>query len=478
MLLACEGLSSLVLGRSLLRRVPGLAGLLPEVAPLAWLPIDESQRALAGASNPGLYRLDADPLVGYTLRADAELTIGNGRIRSDALGLRSRPSPAEPKGALRIAVVGASIPFGHGLDDDETIAHRLEQILTEARGPEARPIVCRTVAMGRWSACNASQFLLDHWIELAPDIVLYMPFINDLSDTDRVDETGQRRSAPDPTARDPWLCVGSENLMRLRARFIDASERGVIRLAPAETGADALLADLSPESSWRYDRNAACLLALSEALGRRHGRLALLVYTESDHDWHLLSRLQAVAPELAVVPLLRYAPPEFRLPDNYHPHAETARVLALWIAEELLARGWVDRGAGRPLPPTPEAYSDLRARPVSPADVARRSQEAHERDRAALLPAIDLRTGYGFRQVLGGLDESGIVGSRMLVLLAPAGEALELQLAPIEERPDLYPLDVRVEVDGLPIGTVTLTAEGPAVATLTLPARAGAPAPI
>jgi hypothetical protein len=332
--------------------------------------------------------------------------------------------------------------------------------------------------MGRWSTGNAVQFLFDHWVELAPDIVLYIPFSNDLSDTDRVDETGQRRWIPDPSARDPWLCVGSESLMRLRSRFLDAMERGVVRLAPEGAGVDALAADLSPESIWRYDRNAQQLLELEAALCSRGGRLAIATFSEAEHDWHLLARLQAAEPSLCVLPLLQYYPDEFKLPDSYHPHAETTRVVALWLAEELLERGWLDRGEGRPLPPVPETYARVRGAPLSPEEIARRSEQAHKRDRAALLPAVDLRDGYGLRQVYGGLDESGLVGGRLLVLLAPAGDTLELTLAPVEDRPDLYPLEVRVEVDGQPAGVVTLTAERPLVARLPLPARAEAAAPL
>ena len=477
-LLACEGLCSLALGSSLLRRLPGASILLPASNPLAWMPIPDTHRAAAGSGNPGLYRLDTDPLVGYTLRTNAELLIGDGTIHSDALGLRRRPAGAEPRGALRIAVVGASIPFGHGLDDDETIAHRIEELLAASRGPSARPVACRTVAMGRWSTGNAVQFLLDHWVELAPEIVIYIPFSNDLSDTDQVDETGQRRWRPDPAARDPWLCVGSESLMRLRTRFTDAMERGVIRLAPEGAGVDALVADLSPESAWRYDRNASRLLELAAMLERSGGHLAVATFAEAEHDWHLLARLQAAEPELCVLPLMRYYPQEFRLPDNYHPHAETARVVALWVAQELLARGWVDGGEGRPLPPVPDAYARVRGAPLPPEEIARRSDEARGRDRERLLPGIDLRTGYGLRQIFGGLDESGLVGGRMLALLAPEGDALELMLAPVEERPDLYPLEVRVEVDGQPAGAVTLTAGEPLEARLPLPARADPAAPL
>ena len=53
------------------------------------------------------------------------------------------------------------------------MANRLEELLTATRGRRRGP--CRrTVAMGRWNCRNAVSFLLDHFDELRPDVVVYV----------------------------------------------------------------------------------------------------------------------------------------------------------------------------------------------------------------------------------------------------------------------------------------------------------------
>jgi hypothetical protein len=73
-------------------------------------------------------------------------------------------------------------------------------------------------------------------------------------------------------------------------------------------------------------------------------------------------------------------------------------------------------------------------------------------------------------QVFGGLNADLSARSRLLLVLRPDGGAVELELGPLAARPDLYPLDVAVEIDGRPAGHLSVTAEGPVSARLPLPA--------
>lgn len=464
-LLALEGALALAGRPPLLPSLPRLWGAAGSDA--AWRPLSEEERRLAAAGNPGIWRAHPDPRVGYVLRARSELAVREGQIRSDGLGLRRRPG--EPReGALRIAVMGASIPFGYGLDDDEVLAHRLELALDAARGPDARPVQCRTVAMGRWNVRNAVSFLLDHLPDLRPDLVLFMPFDNDLSDTDQVDETGHRRAAPDPAASDPWLSVRADDLSALVRRLQDARERGLLATAFGDLGPDALTADISPESTRRYDENAALLLRLRDELAAHGARLAYLAYNEGPHAWHLLRRLLAAAPDLPVIPLLERTTAEFSLGYDPHPSARTIEVLAGWVAQDLLARGLVDAGLGRPLPAAPAAYSALRAPSRGREEIEALSRAARDEALRLLQPAIDFRDGRGIRQLFGGVSTLATAGPRLLALLARR-ETLVVELAPLAERPDLYPLRVQVLADGAPLGALLLSADGPARTRFALP---------
>jgi hypothetical protein len=464
-LLALEGALSLARRPSLVHSLPRLWG---AAAPdEAWRPLSDEERRRAAAENPGIWRAHPDPRVGYVLRTRSELAVRDGQIRSDGLGLRRRPG--EPReGALRIAVMGASIPFGYGLDDDEVLAHRLELALDAARGPDARPVLCRTVAMGRWNVRNAVSFLLDHLPELRPDLVLFMPFENDLSDTDQVDETGHRRAAPDPASSDPWLSIRSDDLLALTHRLQDAHKLGLVATTFGEIGPDALTSDIAPESTRRYDENAALLLHLRDELSARGTRFVYLVYDEEPHTWHLLRRLLAAAPDLQVIPLLRNVLPEFTLGYDPHPSARTIDVLAGWVAQDLLRLGLLDPGAGRPLPETPPEYAALRAQARGREEVEALSRAARDEALRILQPVIDFRDGRGLRQILGGVSPQATSGPRLLALLARRA-TLVVELAPLADRPDLYPLRVQVLADGAPLGELLLASDGPASARFPLP---------
>src|SRR5262249_10216748 len=151
--------------------------------------------------------------------------------------------------------------------DEDTIANRLEELLERTRGPLARPVVCRTVAMARWNHRNAVQFVLDHLDELRPDLAVYLPFMNDLSDT--LIEGGDPEPYPDPASPDPWLPVRSHVTARLLAHLIASRDGGLAGLDAGDFGPDALTSDLSPESSRRYDEDVASIARLSEVLAAR-----------------------------------------------------------------------------------------------------------------------------------------------------------------------------------------------------------------
>jgi hypothetical protein len=457
-LLSLEGALALAGRPSLLLSLPRLWSTAPDAD--AHRPLSDEERRRAAAENPGIWRAHADPRVGYVLRARSELEVYGGRIRSDGLGLRQRPDAATPGGPepLRIAVMGASIPFGYGLHDDQTLAHRLELLLTAARGPQARPVLCRTVAMGRWNVRNAVAFLHDHMAELRPDLVLFMPYENDLSDTDAVDEAGHRRAAPDPAARDPWLSVRADDLSALEHRTLALMRAGRLQTGLRELGPDALTADLSPESTRRYDENAAALLGLRAGLAARGARLAYLLYAENPHAFHMLRRLLAAAPDLPVIPLLVDVPAELTLGDDPHPSADTVAVLAGWVARELLEAGLVEGGPGPLPPPAPAAYEEQRAPRRDAAEIEALSRAAQADALALLQPVIDFTTARGLRQVYGGIGPGGTCGPRLAALLARRGGALVVELLPLAERPDLYPLEIAVEVDGARLGVITLAA--------------------
>jgi len=457
---AVEGALSLGGARTLRDRITGVPA---EPAP-AWAELPGRAPA---PSEPGLYRVHPDPLVNYVLRPDSDLAIHDGQIRSDALGLRARPGPSRP-GALRLAVLGDSVAFGFGLDDEQTLAHRLELLLNDAAGSGGRAVECRTVAMPGWNGRNAVAFLRDHWDALQPDVVVCLPIANDLVDTETMDETGHRLWRPDPASADPWLALtqgtgfhGEQTLLqKLRGR-------GAMDLA----GAPALAADISPESSRRYDENADTLAELAAMLRAHGGRLMIAHCQGGMYVFHLQRRLEERglrAPEVPMVPLFSRLPAEFTLGFDPHPNAEAVDAMARWIAGALMTAGWVAGDPAR-LPPVSEALRALHAAGAKPDTIRDGSDSLHRDQRAALRATIDMQTGEGGAQVYGGLHDDLTIGAHALFLLRRAGDTLRVKLAPIPRRPDAYPLGVSVAVDGVEVGQVRLTGDGPAEAVLRLP---------
>ena len=483
-LLVAEGALSLLARRSLAELWTGAAPpaaqrLHPRAGSQGAAPPAGGATSGAGAGAPALPRdgaplddaifaADDDPLVGYTLKRDAELSIYDGKVSTDHLGLRRQPGPPPPDDALRLVVLGDSIAFGFGVNDDECLAARLEARLAELRGPGERPVACRTVAVPSWNHRAAPAFLLDHWDELRPDIVLYLPCRNDVCDTDGATAEGQRRVAPDCASPDPWLSVSVRTLVQNDARRLLVGSGG--ELGEPDLGEDALFSDSCAESRRRHDECARSIVRLDRLLGERGCRFAIVWNTLSDYTWFLSERLAQLAPGLPAFAMVEMTREEFTLGFDPHPNAQSLDVWARWLAVELVERGWVSRGEGRALPPVPPEYEEERGSMPDPSELAGLAAAARERSGQLLRPDIDFRRGLGLLQVLGGLNVARTAREHLLVELAPLGSTLELELEPLASRLDLYPLEVEVQVNGATIGTVTLRPDALLGERLPLPA--------
>jgi hypothetical protein len=459
-LLVGEGLLSLSGGRTVRARLwPAVA--VPRQA------FDE-ERFAAAARTPGSYRAHPDPNVSYVLKAGAEFDFLGGRGRADALGLRERPAPAgggaaayDDPSALRVVVLGDSVAFGLGLDEEETLAARLESVLAGVRGPGARPIVCRTVALPGWNHRNAFSFLRDHFDALDPELVLYLPIGNDLSSSRQVDEAGRTNWANDLGEEDPWLVANSDFAFGIRSYLMRRAQAGEVRLTEEDLGPEALVADLSRESSRRYDEMAEAVLGLEGFLGSQGCRLALVHYERTPMIAILTERLLDRGFRGPLVPFLGTPLREDTLLVDGHPNARTVEALARVVACALLANGWLEGGADRPLEGPPPDLARRLAPELDAAGWAQLAGAARAEARARLGPVVDRSSGHGVLQVFGNMSPLGVVGTRLVAVLRGGGTSVRVALEPLEDRPDLYPLSVAVEIDGRAVGSIVLDADGP-----------------
>jgi hypothetical protein len=140
----------------------------------------------------------------------------------------------------------------------------------------------------------------------------------------------------------------------------------------------------------------------------------------------------------------------------------------------LLELGWVEHSAEpspKPDGPHAERLLSLQAARVSPADRRRLADEQRAASRKRLRSVIDWRTFEGLWQVYSAMNLDGSASTGLLAMLAPDGTDLELLLAPIPGRPDLYPLTVAVSVDDRRVGDVVLAADAESSVRLPLPER-------
>jgi hypothetical protein len=473
-LAALEGAWSLSGHGSLFRRVRQVVSggdHTGDLSTAGWMPLADLERERATVTSQGLYRTHPDPRVGYALRADAELAIHDVPFRTDDLGLRRRPDDGEPEpeDALRVVILGASLPFGMALPDDQVMAHVLEGLLDERRAPDAPPVLCRTVAAPRWNHRNAVSFLLDHWDALRPDIVVYMPVDNDASDTLVVDGSGHRRSWPDPFSRHPGIAISDDLTVQLLSYASARLQSQGLPPLHDVAGALALRSDVGAESVRRHDDAVASLVTLARHAERHSAELLVLRYQISERMDVLFERVQRRGLQPEVLALFADVPAGMTLGFDPHANAETHQAMAALIAARLVERGWVTLAEGQALPPASGLPAEHLSPPFDWEPLTDRARGARKRSRQRLLSVIEPETGTGLAQVYGGLEPEGLVGQGVLVLLGVEGPRLELRLSPLPEREDLYPLEVVVRAGNARLGELTIEAGAPAEASFELP---------
>lgn len=465
--LFAEGVASALFNRSLFRNWS--APVLPQVR-------TDADRLRLAASTPGNYRAHPDPRVRYTLKAEFESSFLDGSFHTDTLGLRRRvagePSPQD----LRVVLLGDSVAFGFGVDDEQSPAERLERILNAAVGA-GRSVAVRAVACPGWNHRNQTAFLLDHWEELAPDVVVHVPVSNDLFDTDGIGETGIRLVDADASSRDPWLAI-NQNLspIVLRGLAIALEARHGIRLGTNPVGADLVGSDLVPESSARFDANAASIREVASECARRGARFAIAPYLEDMHTSILRSRLADL--NLVWIPLLRDVPRSMQLEGDPHPNADAIQSLMSWVARDLVNHGLVPGIDVARIPIAEGKHAEHRAALVPPGE-APGLAEARRRDALAkVTPTLDLTTGEGVLQIVGGFHPDGALERHSAFGLLRRGRTLSIDVESLADVPGLYPQSIDVYADGARLGTIEVTVGATAHGRWTLPEREAGDLPV
>ncbi|MBK8097228.1 MAG: SGNH/GDSL hydrolase family protein [Planctomycetes bacterium] len=132
----------------------------------------------------------------YRHKPSLDLDVGSFTIKTNALGFRG-PEIAVPKpaGTFRIVVLGDSVAFGWGVDDEVTFLRRLERELN-ARGGTRIEVV--NTGHNMYDSMQQAALLRDEGMALQPDLVLLVYVVNDIEPTRDVFEQAVLGKPADP----------------------------------------------------------------------------------------------------------------------------------------------------------------------------------------------------------------------------------------------------------------------------------------
>lgn len=127
-----------------------------------------------------LHRAGSLPGLEYELMPDAavELQEWGTTVHTNALGMRGPAvARAKPEGVVRIAAVGDSFTFGHGVADDQTFPSQLQALLTGAHGRGHCEVL--NFGISGYSSAEEAVVVRDKALAFDPDLILLCYVLND-----------------------------------------------------------------------------------------------------------------------------------------------------------------------------------------------------------------------------------------------------------------------------------------------------------
>lgn len=123
----------------------------------------------------------------YRLIPNKEIRIINPEFeyisKSNSKGLRDHEYNYQKKeGVFRIAILGDSFTFGHGVELENTFAKQLENRLQNKFSQKSIEVI--NLGMIGYSTGDCYKFLISEGYKYSPDLVIYAFFVNDFNDND------------------------------------------------------------------------------------------------------------------------------------------------------------------------------------------------------------------------------------------------------------------------------------------------------
>ena len=167
--------------RARLRRIAGRIALSGAVLLACLLLAEGVLRLLGYGSSQGLAYSESDLELGWVLRPGVSVDVVRPdhryHVSTNSLGLRG--GEVRPAAMKRILLLGDSYTFGEGVDDDQTIAARLQGMLDERFGPSFEVLNGGVYGYG---ALQSLGWMRRQWDRLRPAVVVYVHCGNDFAD--------------------------------------------------------------------------------------------------------------------------------------------------------------------------------------------------------------------------------------------------------------------------------------------------------
>jgi lysophospholipase L1-like esterase len=191
-----------------------------------------------GPHPPLIYQVSSNPAISYELIPSIEQKAYRSIVKTNTLGFRSNEiDPSRPL----VAVLGDSITFGYGVENDQTIAAQLEKQLPQFQFLNA--------GVPGYHLGQETALYKEKIAPINPEAVILIFYPNDMGGT-----TG-------------WL--DRDNV--LRAADDDPSDRPALRCNPPETG----ILSMIPGKCW-LDHHSAMYVAVKKFVSMRTGNEILL----------------------------------------------------------------------------------------------------------------------------------------------------------------------------------------------------------
>lgn len=125
-----------------------------------------------------------DPAIGHQHRPNSQAKLMGVDVSINALGMRDTEINTDQSDETRVLMLGDSITFGWGVPQSDTVAARLEPILTKQRGS---PVNVLNSGVGNYNTAMQVAWFERYGLDLNPDAVVLNVFINDAEPTPRTE---------------------------------------------------------------------------------------------------------------------------------------------------------------------------------------------------------------------------------------------------------------------------------------------------